>query len=65
MQGKGRMGALDVGRRVVNGVTKAPTREKIARWCIAAMDALPTQIVKNSWRHGDYSWFPNETIVNV
>ena len=50
---------------IVNGVTKAPTREKIARWCIAAMDALPTQIVKNSWRHGDYSWFPNETIVNV
>ena len=33
-----------------------PTREDIARWLLAAMQTLPEQIVRNAWRHGNYSF---------
>jgi DDE superfamily endonuclease len=46
---------------IIHGTTSPPTREDIAKWSVGAMQTLPERIVKNSWRHGDYSWFPNET----
>jgi hypothetical protein len=42
---------------VVHGTTCPPTRDLIARWVEAATDGISAQIIKNSWRHGDYSWF--------
>jgi hypothetical protein len=45
---------------IQRGTTRPPTRTDISNWTLAAMEALPTQIVKNAWRHGEYTWFPNE-----
>ena len=44
----------------LNGVTRPPARELISQWSFVAMESLSTEIVKNSWRHGDYTWFPEE-----
>jgi hypothetical protein len=45
---------------IQHGTTRPPTRADISNWTLAAMETLPTQIVKNTWRHGEYTWFPNE-----
>jgi len=50
--------AVGMERVRANGLT--PSREDIANWSICAMETFPSQIVKNAWRHGDYSWFPGE-----
>ena len=42
---------------VAHASTKAPSRERFAQWCIDSLNALSTDIVKNSWRHGDYLYF--------
>jgi transposase len=42
---------------VVHGTTRPPTRELIAGWVEAATDGISAQIIRNSWRHGVYSWF--------
>ena len=41
-----------------HGTTSPPTRADIIRWCRFAMNDLPEQMVKNAWRHAEYSWFP-------
>ncbi|KAI2490887.1 DDE superfamily endonuclease [Fragilaria crotonensis] len=42
-----------------HGTTSPPTRADIIRWCRFAMNDLPEQImVKNVWRHAEYSSFP-------
>jgi hypothetical protein len=38
--------------------TKPPTRQVLAKWCIEAMSGMDEEIVKNSWLHGEYSFFP-------
>jgi hypothetical protein len=43
---------------VIKGTTSPPTREDISKWSLAAMETLPVEIVRNAWRHGKYSWFP-------
>ena len=43
---------------VAHASTKAPSIERVSQWCIDSLDDLSTEIVKNSWRHGDYSYFP-------
>ena len=40
--------------------TKPPSREDISKWTFKAQDTLSEQIVKNAWRHGVYTWFPDE-----
>ena len=40
--------------------TRPPSREHIVQWSVSALDNLPSEIVKNAWRHGQYSWFLNE-----
>lgn len=40
-------------------ITKQPSRQEVSQWCIESVNELPTEIIKNSWRHGDYSYFPN------
>jgi hypothetical protein len=39
-----------------HGTTSSPTRADIIRWCRFAMNDLPEQMVKNAWRHAEYSW---------
>jgi hypothetical protein len=46
---------------IIHGTTSPVSREDIADWLVRALETLPLQIVKNSWRHGVYSWFPDET----
>ena len=38
----------------------APKREDVRDWCQSALAQLrqEEQIVRNSWRHGAYTWFP-------
>ena len=43
---------------VAHDSTKAPSRERVAQWCIDSLNDLITDIVRSSWRHGDYSHFP-------
>ena len=40
-----------------HGTTSAPTRALIIQWCHFAMNDLPAQMVRNAWRHAEYSWF--------
>ena len=54
-----------------HGTTSPPTRADIIRWCRFAMNDLPEQMVRNAWRHAEYSWFPlpppapdNDHVVN-
>ena len=35
-----------------NAATKAPSRQRVAQWCIDSLNDLGTNIIKNSWRHG-------------
>ena len=35
-----------------------PTRKDIAEWCSTSYQNLPEQMVRNAWRHGEYSYFP-------
>ena len=45
---------------IVHGTTSLPTRKHIAEWAIHANSTLTETIIKNSWQHGEYSWFPEE-----
>ena len=40
-----------------HGTTSAPTRAHIIKWCRFAMNDLLAQMVRNLWRHAEYSWF--------
>lgn len=40
--------------------TQPPTRQVVAKWCIDALKNMDEQVVKNSWLHGDYSFFPTD-----
>jgi DDE superfamily endonuclease len=40
--------------------TKPPSRQRLAAWCIDSMKEMDEQIVKNSWLHGEYSFFPSD-----
>ena len=50
---------------VFKGKPNAPTREKIAEWAIYAKSSLTEQCIKNAWRHGNYSWFPEANNSNI
>ena len=45
-----------------HGTTSALTRAHIIEWCHFAMNDLPAQMVRNAWRHAEYSWFPLLTL---
>lgn len=46
---------------IVHGTT-SPHQEKIFRsgHLLQCVETLPDQIVKNVWRHDNYTWFPDE-----
>jgi hypothetical protein len=49
---------------IAHGTTSPPTRDDIAKWSLAAMQTRPEQLVRNTWRHGVYSWFPDDENTN-
>jgi hypothetical protein len=40
-----------------HGTTSPPTRRHIADWAAKAIKEIPEQIVRNSWRHGEYAYY--------
>ena len=44
---------------IVDGKAVTASREQFSLWSVAAVNSLSVDIVKNSWRHGVYSWFDN------
>ena len=49
---------------ILEGVTSPPTREHISKWTIQAKETIMPQIVKNTWRYTQYSWFINDNTDN-
>ncbi len=47
-----------IAEGLANGTTSPPTRENIIEWTRIATNSMPSQMIKNAWRHGQYSWFP-------
>jgi hypothetical protein len=47
---------IDIGLQ--GAQTCPPSREDIVKWTLQAKNEMPRQIVINSWRHGEYTWFP-------
>ena len=45
---------------LTNGTTLPPTREHIVQWTLHASNTRPAGMIRNAWRHGDYTWFPDE-----
>jgi hypothetical protein len=43
--------------------TQPPTRQLMALWCTESLRDTTVDIVKNAWRHAEYSYFPQEQIV--
>ena len=54
-----------ISEGIIHGTTSPPTTEKIAEWAIHAKSSLTEQCIKNAWRHGHYSWFPEVNNSNV
>ena len=46
-----------ISEGIVHGTTSPPTRKQIAEWTLHAKSHINQQIIQNSWRHGEYSWF--------
>jgi DDE superfamily endonuclease len=42
---------------LANGTTSPPSRQDVSRWTVVAMETLTVGIIRNAWRHGEYSWF--------
>ena len=36
-------------------------RKLIAHWALNAWNGIPKEVVMNAWRHGRYSYFPDES----
>jgi hypothetical protein len=49
---------------LASGTTSPPSREDIVRWTRVASDTLPPAMIRNAWRHGDYTWFHDEVTNN-
>lgn len=50
--------ALQHGAEVAS---KPPLRETLSQWIIDSLQSIDVSILKNSWRHGEYSYFPNKS----
>lgn len=37
----------------------------MAKWCIDTLNELGEDLVKNSWRNGEYSYFPDEATTHT
>lgn len=52
---------IDKGLRTI--VTKPPDRFVFSQWIIDSQAILPREVIKNSWRHAPYSYYPDEPSV--
>ena len=46
-------------------VSKPPSRATMASWCVEALNLIEEGIGKSAWRHGDFSYFPQEPAAPV
>lgn len=53
---------IEKGLRTV--IASPPDRLEFAQWIINSKAQLTKQVVKNSWRHAPYSYFPSEPSVH-
>jgi hypothetical protein len=49
---------------LTSGTTSPPLQEDVVRWTRHASNTLPPAMICSAWRHGDYTWFPNEVTNN-
>ena len=49
-----------ISEEMVEGTTSPPTREQIVNWAKYANETMSEVNIHNAWKHGQYSWFPNE-----
>jgi hypothetical protein len=49
-----------VDEGLANDRTSPPTRGDIVQWTWNASQNLQPQLIRNAWRHGDYTWFSDE-----
>ena len=47
-----------IAEGLTHGMTSPPTRHDICRWTLVAFRNFPVQMIQNSWKHGEYTWFP-------
>ena len=43
-----------------DAVVRDPTRNNLALWITESVNNMPEQMIKNSWRHGAYSYFEDD-----
>ena len=43
-----------------DAVVRDPTRNDLALWITESVNNMPEQMIKNSWRHGAYSFFEDD-----
>ena len=48
-----------IAEGLTHGTTSPPSRHNICRWMLVAFQNLPEQMIRNSWKHGEYPP-PNE-----
>ena len=44
---------------VLNVTSTPPSRQRVTRWCIDALNSMGNEIVQNAWRHSEFSYFEN------
>ena len=49
-----------ISEGMVKGTTSPPTREQIVNWAKYTNGMISAVNIRNTWKHGQYSWFPNE-----
>ena len=49
-----------ISEGMVEGTTSPPSREQIVNWAKYANETMSEVNIHNAWKHGQYSWFPNE-----
>ena len=49
-----------ISEGMVKGTTSPSTHEQIVNWAKYANETISEVNIHNAWKHGQYSWFPNE-----
>ena len=50
---------VDIG--VHEAFTQPPSQATMTDWMLDSMDCILPGIIKNTWLHGDYSYFPDDS----
>ena len=49
-----------ISEGMVEGTTSPPTREQIVNRAKYTNEMISVVNIRNAWKHGQYSWFPNK-----